>query len=296
MRRNPAPQPAAGQALSLPPVHPKEEALRLVEALRRHIARIEQAPPQLGRRPAQHLPWQFGLAEVDAHLPAHGLARSGLHDIAPAAYGETPAALGLALALSLRRLADPAERRPLLWCRLAREEREHGRLYGHGLEHMGLARSRFLTVTLKKPVSLLWTMEEALKSGALALVIGDCPPAQADLTVTRRLALAAQAGRAAGILVFAGHHAGATASHSRWTVGALPSRSPPFDARAPGTPLWRVELQRVRGGRPGAWMVEWQDAPHCFNLVSGIPGGALPARPPESRTPRAAQGPALRAG
>ena len=111
--------------------------------------------------------------------------------------------MGFALALALRRLADAQERRPLLWCRLAAHEREYGRLYGHGLERLGLPRHRFVTITLKKPAGLLWTMEEALKSGAVAAVIGDADAAHADLTVTRRLSLAAAAGKSAAILTFA---------------------------------------------------------------------------------------------
>ena len=62
----------------------------------------------------------MGLPELDRHLPAQGLARGGLHDVSPRAHGDQPAAMGFALALALRRLADPQERRPLLWCRLRR--------------------------------------------------------------------------------------------------------------------------------------------------------------------------------
>ena len=61
----------------------------------------------------------MGLPELDRHLPAQGLARGGLHDVSPRAHGDQPAAMGFALALALRRLADAQERRPLLWCRLA---------------------------------------------------------------------------------------------------------------------------------------------------------------------------------
>lgn len=207
-----------------------------------------------------------------------------------------PAAMGFALALAVRRLADPAERRPLLWCRLARSEREYGRLYGHGLERLGLPRRRFVTVTLDKPAALLWTMEEALKSGALALVIGDAESAQAGLTATRRLMLAAQAGKAAGILIFARAEAAASASHTRWLAGAAQSRSPPQDAAAPGLPAWTVELMRARGGRPGAWDLEWQYAPHRFALVSGLRGGALHPWTDQAAPLAAAAGPALRAG
>ncbi len=268
----------------------------LMAALRRHIARLERSHPLLEKPHARSRPWTLGLAEIDAHLAAQGLARAGLHDIRPAAYGDMPAAMGFALALALRRLADPTERRPLLWCRLAREEREYGRLYGHGLEALGLARSRFVTVTLRKPVHLLWTAEEALKSGALALVLADADPKQADLTATRRLALAAAAGKAAGLLVFARPHGGATASHTRWAAAAVRSRSPPYDAEAPGAPLWTVQLIRARGGRPGAWTVEWQHAPHRFAVVSGLRGGAFHPWTDESPENPAARQAALRAG
>lgn len=279
----------------------KAEASALVEALRRHMARLEQAPPRFEKsrfeRPgAREQPWTIGVREVDSHLPAEGLSHHGLHDVSPGTYGDQPAAMGFALALALRRLDDPQERRPLLWCRLAHAEREHGRLYGHGLERLGLARRRFITVTLKKPVALLWTMEEALKSGAMAIVIGDGEGAHADLTRTRRLALAAQAGKTAGCLVFTRADVPASASHTRWLASSATSRSPPYDSGAPGAPAWRIELTRARGGRPGIWDLEWQDAPHHFTMVSGLRGGALHPWADETGKAAAAQGTALRAG
>ena len=155
----------------------------------------------------------------------------------PRAYGDQPAAMGFALALALRRLADAAGAPPAAVVpACAAHEREHGRLYGHGLERLGLPRHRFVTITLKKPASLLWTMEEALKSGAVAAVLGDAEAAHADLTVTRRLSLAAAAGKCAGILTFARPDASATASHTRWTAAAVPSRSPPMMRRRRALP------------------------------------------------------------
>ena len=268
----------------------------LLDALRRHIQRLEQSQPRLDRGPRRGQPWTLGVEAVDSHLAAQGLARAGLHDIAPRSYGDQPAAMGFALALALRRLADPAERRPLLWCRLAREEREWGRLYGHGLETLGLARPRFITVTLKKATALLWVMEEALKSGALAAVMGDADAARTDLTATRRLSLAAQAGKSAGIAVFTGTGTPATASHSRWTVASVPSRAPPYDTSAPGDPVWGVELTRARGGRPGAWILEWKNAPHRFAVVPGLRGGAIHPWTDEIGQDPAAATPALRTG
>jgi protein ImuA len=264
---------------------------RIVEILRRHIARIERTGPTFERR-RKTAPWRMGAAVIDTHLGRQGLVRAGLHDVAPQAYGDMAAAMGFAAALAL--CALKGDRRPLLWCRLDGQRREYGRLYGHGLETLGLPRERFVTVTLKKPMDVLWTAEEALKSGVLALVLADADPRLAGLTQTRRLALAAARGRAACLLVFAARHDGTTASQTRWTVASAPSRAPPFDANAPGKPAWDVELIRNRAGRPGSWRVEWSRAAHRFDLVSGVSGGTLHPLADEGAAAGAAH--ALRAG
>lgn len=294
MRMKPPRQWTEGFCVSAAKI--EDQHTSLVEALRRHIARLEHNSPQFETRPARGAPWTTGVPVIDQHLGLGGLARTGLHDVSPKAYGDMPSAMGFALALALRRLADPSEPRPLLWCRLAREEREYGRLYGHGLETLGLARQRFVTVTLKQPVALLWTMEEALKSGAFSLVIADADARHASLTATRRLSLAAHAGKSAGLLVFAKPRPGATVSHTRWTATAGTSRGPPYDSAAPGDPVWRVELTRARGGRPGAWDLEWQHAPHRFNLVPGFRRGTLHPWADETGEIRGPETPALRAG
>jgi protein ImuA len=273
-----------------------DDPSRLMEALRGHIARLENSFPRLDRGHTQSAPWTFGVGDIDGHLTSQGLARHGLHDISPSTYGEVPAAMRMSLAMALRRLSDPAERRPLLWCRLSREVHEYGNLYGHGVEFMGLPRHRFVTVTLKRPTDALWVAEEALKSGTLAVVITDADPRHTSLTAMRRLSLAAQAGRAAGLLVFAMPHGGATASHTRWIAATARSQPPPYDAQAPGAPSWNLELVRARGGRPGAWIVEWQHAPHRFNLVSKLRSGEIPAWQDEAGKIAAAEGPSLRAG
>jgi protein ImuA len=253
----------------------------LLERLRTHIAGIEAAPnliapnpivPDGRTPPVPAQGWSIGLAEIDRHLPQIGLAADGVHEIAPAAYGDMPTALGFAAAVSLRRLeGNPADERPLLWCRLSSGAREWGRLYGHGLEALGLARQRLLTVTLNQPAAILWTIEEALKSATLAGVIADVGP-NLDLTAVRRLMLAAERGRTPALLLFPAPPEGGTSARSRWIVAAHASRPPPFDDQAPGTPAWHLRLARCRGGRPGQWLVEWSHATHRFALAPAISG------------------------
>mgnify|MGYP000066448713 CR=1 FL=1 len=67
------------------------DAGRLLATLRDHIARLEQGHAQFERQKSRAQPWLTGLAELDRHLPAQGLQRSGLHDVSPRAYGDQPA-------------------------------------------------------------------------------------------------------------------------------------------------------------------------------------------------------------
>ncbi|NMD07523.1 MAG: hypothetical protein GYA66_06055 [Phyllobacteriaceae bacterium] len=288
----------------------REEARALIARLREHLARrgdrraerFDAMPRSPSRRnDPQRFHWGLGLETIDQNLPEDGLAVSGLHDVSPAAYGDFPAACGFALALAVRRLADTRERRPVLWCRLETEQREYGACFGHGVAQMGLSRQRFLTVTLRKPVALLWTLEEALKSGCLSVVLGDVAVQHAGLTATRRLALAGQAGCTSGIIVLTRNHMDSTASFSRWCVATSISRVSNPDLCIPGSPAWSawaVTLTRIRSGRPGQWRLNWQTdhASSRFTLVPGLSGGAFHPGAAEAAGPGPAGEPALRAG
>jgi protein ImuA len=313
--------PASGLSLSglaSPQLHlPPEEQLQakaLLARLQDHITRIEQTRHQLNprhgisdRTTKPRRPWNFGLEAVDAHLPEQGLTRHGLHDLAPQRYGDTPATLGFALSLAIQRLNVDRRTRPILWCRSAIECREHGKLYGHGAESLGLPREKLLVLVLKKQISLFWTMEEALKSGCFSSVISDAASQHTDLTITRRLSLSAGEGRSAALLVFNRNHNMATASTSRWQVAATPSPPPLLEPQAPGHPAWAVTLSRIRGGRPGNWTLLWHPqhhskpsqphhASHHFSLVPGIHRGALSPGAAQAELARATPGLALRTG
>ncbi len=324
MRTHPLPPMAAAggdlPASGLKPSNlylPLEEQLQakaLLQRLKDHIGRLEQNQHHLTPRSGMmnsttkpRTPWCFGLVAVDAHLPEQGLARHGLHDLAPSRYGDTPATLGFALSLAIRRLNVDRRNRPILWCRSATECREHGKLYGHGAETLGLPREKLLVLILKKQVSLFWTMEEALKSGCFSSVITDAASQQTDLTITRRLSLSAGEGRSSGLLVFNRNHDMATASSSRWKVAASPSPRPVYEPQAPGYPAWDITLSRIRGGRPGHWTLLWHPqaspqlrshdhAPHHFSLVPGFSSGALSSGTAQAEHALTPSGLALRTG
>jgi protein ImuA len=270
----------------------KDETARrpaLLASLRSRIARIEQVSR------SDVCPWNLGVPGIDERLPPGGLASNGIHEIVSGSYPDMPAAMGFAASLAMRRLRlEEGVSGPLLWVRLDHTDDEWGRLYGHGLVRLGVPRERLLTVSLRTPQGLLWTLEEALKSRSLAIVIADAGRHAADLTVTRRLSLAARTGSTPALLVFPHGLNGGTAALTRWCIRAHPSSPPFFDADAPGHPSWSLTLERCRSGKPGMWTVEWHHATHRFSLVPLLSGGtARPSRPSHSL---AGERPALRAG
>lgn len=291
----PAQTIAVGRISAVRTLGPSQRAM--LDNLRRCIAEMERQSPSL-KRMARPSRWNLGPASIDGRLPIQGLALNALHEITAGSYTDTPAAMGFALCLAIRRLGlENRAFRPLLWCRLCQGNTEWGRLYGHGLLNLGLPRERFLTVSVKKPKALLWAVEEALRSKALSAVIAEIDHRAIDLNLTRRLSLAAERGSTPGLLVFSHPVFGATAALSRWQVKARASTPPPFDDRAPGSPAWDIALERCRSGKSGNWSVEWSHATHCFSLVASISGGTAESRLAEKR-PLALEraGSGLRAG
>ncbi len=185
-------------------------------------------------------PCPLGLPALDAALGG-GLPRGCLQEVIPADGGA--AAAGFAAFLLARLVSQAEERgRGVLWASLG-----EGDLYPPGLARFGLDPAAMILLSAPSPAELLWAMEEALRSPALAGVVGEVD--RIDLTAGRRLQLAAAAGGGVGFLLLRADRPPAAVSTAalRWRVGAGPNRS------------WHVELLRRRGGRPGAWILERED-------------------------------------
>ncbi len=164
-----------------------------VARLRRAVAAIESrreaAPAHVGGR----LPLTRAL---DRALGG-GLADDGLHEIAPASPGDGPAAIGFALALAARFIA--LRRHTAIVMAEDFALAELGPLYGPGLAAFGLDPRRLVFVRTPDAPALFQAMEDALKSGASAAVVGEAWRLKAyDLAASRRLLLAARAGGDAG--------------------------------------------------------------------------------------------------
>lgn len=150
---------------------------------------------------------------------------------------------GLARAFAAAQIG--LRRGPALW---VLGPRARARLDPYGLTRF-FDPARLVLVDAPKPIDIFWAMEEALRSGAAPVVVGEAPDG-AGLTAGRRLQLAAEAGGATGLLLVGldGAHApgGANAAETRWRV----------EPAAPG--LWRAALLKNKRGAPGEWILRWR--------------------------------------
>jgi len=260
----------------------------LLHALEKRVAEIEKRPLNFGGETQAAEPvspadetglWRFGVAAVDTALPQGRLDPHGLHDVTAESFRLWPSAIGFGLAL-LGRLpgADTGPAKTILWCQSRRMMRESGRLYGHGLSAFGLDPARLILVLAEKEKDALWAVEEGVRTAGIAAVVGEV--GEADFTATRRLVLACMENRRPALLLRPPHKGGgASAASTRWRIGAHAAAPDPWDTRLPLHPRWRAELFKCRGGKPGAWTVEWNYETHRFSLAAELadrtvqPGG-----------------------
>lgn len=229
--------------------------------------------------------WSFGDQSLDDSLTAAGLDTTALYEIKAEQFGDWPAALGLALRLTVRRfagLASKEHRRPVLWCQSASSARETGRLYTPGLLSLGLSPDDFIIVETTKIQDALWALEEGLRSGSTILAVGCI--GEIGLTESRRLALAAGAAETPCLLLSSPRSASVPSTSARWRVSRIPSACHPFDGSGIGATRFRLSLERCRG-KPllpenNCVTVEWCDAALRFRVATGVADRtAQPSRP-----------------
>lgn len=213
-----------------------------VAALRQLLERTQ------GSRLAGPSALPFGVADIDESLPGGGLALGALHEICEQGTECARASLASLFAASiLARLPGP-----VLWCLHSRD------LFARALARVGLHPDRVIYCETWKDAEVLPAMEEGLRHGGLAGVVGEL--VKLPLTPSRRLQLAAES---SGVIAFALRRSGPSsdqtnACFSRWRVAAAPSGPMiDFDMRRA---CWQLELMRCRGAEAHTWTVEAPDA------------------------------------
>jgi len=228
-------------------------------------------------------------APIDAVLGG-GLACGALHELAPAAPFQLGATTGFAVAVAARAGTGCGE---VLWIATEFARREGGGPYGPGLDLLGLSPARLLVLNVSRPADVLWAMEEGLRCRALACVIAELTGegAEADLTATRRLSLAARDGvsaRVSGLGLLIRHHATPvpSAAATRWSIAGAPGLPDRLARRSGGLgrTCFDLSLCKNRRGPSGRWLVEWDHHERAFQPAVSV-GVAAPALDRPDRAP-----------
>jgi protein ImuA len=222
---------------------------------------------------------------IDAALGG-GLAIDALHELAPAAPVHLAAASGFAMALAA--LAS-AERGHTLWIATDFAAGEGGGPYGPGLDLFGLVSARLLVLRVPRAVEALWAMEEAVRCRALACVVTELTGAgeAADLTATRRLALAAREGAGFALLLRHRSTPAPSAAATRWQIAAAASQPDAFGGLGPVR--FDLSLCKNRRGPSGRWTITWDHHARAFHAAVSV-GVAAAARDRPDRAPLARAG------
>jgi protein ImuA len=287
---------------------PPASSLEALAQLRRRILAIErpklevrldpdEEPGACGRperrgSDTEPAAWSLGAPEADALIGAGGLDSEACHEIKPGSgtASSHAASLAFTLALARRRLDQVAcgSRSSLpriLWCASPRAVRDMGSLYPPGLSRFGLKASSFLFIEARRDNDVLWALEEALRSGSLALAIGATP--SIGLTPARRLSLAASEGATPLLFLTSARAPSSAATSTRWRIDPATSSVHPFDPRAPGAPRLAVRLERCRSAPPAmqaGLTLEWSDEAYRFRLAAALADRKAETAPDRRRT------------
>jgi protein ImuA len=218
---------------------------------------------------------------IDAALGG-GLACGALHELTPAAPIHLGATSGFAIALAALAAGRRGE---VLWVATGSAAGEGGGLYGPGLDLFGLPSARLLMLRVPRPLDVLWAMEEALRCRALACTVAELTGEgrEADLTTTRRLALAArEGGPGFGLLIRHRATAVPSAAATRWQIAAAPSEPDRYGGL--GRTRFDLTLSKNRRGPFGRWLIEWNHHECVFQPAIPV-SVAAPALDRSDRAP-----------
>lgn len=189
-----------------------------------------------------------GLGPIKDALPNASFPLGAVHEFLSVQSADLAATTGFIAGLLSSLMESNG---PTLWISSCRT------LFPPALKNFGVAPERFIFIDLKKEKDVLWAMDEALKCSALAAVVGELR--EIDFTASRRLQLAVEQSQITGFILRNNYRKlNTTACVSRWKITPLPGM---LDEELPGMgfPNWRVELLRIRNGKPGVWNVQWKN-------------------------------------
>ncbi len=187
-----------------------------------------------------------GLGNISQSFPQQTFPVSAFHEFFCSSEEEATASAGFISALLCSFLQKGGA---AVWINTS------GAIHPPGLSFFGLLPHQVIFLQLKKEKDILWALEEALKCGSLAAVVGEMQ--DISFTASRRFQLATEKSGVTCLVLRRNPKQTATTAVARWQVKPLPSQTSGFPGV--GYPRWMVSLLKVRNGRPGSWDVEWVD-------------------------------------
>jgi protein ImuA len=222
----------------------------IIKELQKDILRLE------GFKPCQSAAVDVGLGPIKDAFPNRSFPLGAIHEFLSGQPEDAAATSGFISGLIAPLMGSSGT---TLWISSART------LFPPALKSYGIQPDSIIFIDLKKERDVLWAMDEALKCGALTAVIGEIQ--EMSFTASRRLQLAVEQSRVTGfILRHNFRKVNPTACVSRWRITSLPSvpvitggcrDGVDDDLPGIGFPQWKVELLRIRNGKPGIWEIIW---------------------------------------
>ena len=216
-----------------------------------------------------------------SEIPASpcGLIKNGaLSEILPVSYRDRIAALGATMAFLSVILRE--NKGSVIWCQLRDTDRLH--LHAPGLAAFGIDPKRIAKVTLPTERDLLWAMEEATTSKAVAAVAGVLWSEKLyGFTASKRLRVRASETGIPVLLVRPHRANGASAADMRFSAAshasrAITAKERPFSRL--GVPEWRLNLIKSRGMKPHSDHVRWYHEALHLGMATEL-GNRMPQSP-----------------
>ena len=197
-------------------------------------------------------PVDVGFGKIRYAFPNHQFPLGAIHEFICQNREQASVSGGFASALVSALISNHAA----LWISSSRHT------YPPALKMFGLQPHHVVFINVERKKDLLSVIEEALRCQSVGAVIADAP--DMNFKESRRFQLAVEESGVTGFLLRHQPKNLSTACVTRWSIQASPSY-PIEGLPGIGYPRWKLELLKVRNGRPGKWEVEWID--QKFQLV-----------------------------
>jgi protein ImuA len=188
----------------------------------------------------------ISIGPIDQAFPNNAFPIGALHEFLSFTQEDSAATYGFVMAVAGKIAQTDGV---ILWISTSRL------VFPPALLVFGIKADNIVFLDLEKDRDCLWAMEEALKCEGLSAIV--CETKQVDFTASRRFQLAVEQSGVTGFLLrHQVRQPSAIAALTRWKISPLQSELP-NGIPGLGAPRWKVELQKVRNGRPGQWNIEF---------------------------------------